>query len=305
MALPPGWNWHTGDARELAQIIFNNLSRSNRPPQFLRKFWTKSYQKQYNQSFKILQFNPTETAPINDLDRAMVALHDDLTPTIETLCQEWHGIKVWPVLFVLYESANPLDEHFKNFDAHLTVAYFIFLHYQPKLYANRISPHYPGIQRLAQRLLEANAMFIRGQSGLVLAEIYSLKINVVRFAPFSGSAYTPLPKFLQNRKEMVKVQNHDNRCFGYAIASALHPIQHGNHPTRPENNLQYFEEHRLNDIEYPVNTINIPQLEEWLNLSINLFGYFDDNGTARHPMHISRYNSPIQIDLLYFNGHCA
>ena len=31
MALPPGWNWLTGDARELAQFIFNNQSRSNTP----------------------------------------------------------------------------------------------------------------------------------------------------------------------------------------------------------------------------------------------------------------------------------
>ena len=61
---------------------------------------------------------------------------------------------------------------------------------------------------------------------------------------------------------------------------ALHPIQHKNHPTRPENYLQYVEEHRLNDIEYPVNPVDIPQLEERLNLSINIYGYFDDVGNA-------------------------
>ena len=48
----------------------------------------------------------------------MLALHDDITPTIESMCREWQGLKVWPVLFVRYESANPLDELFKIFDAH-------------------------------------------------------------------------------------------------------------------------------------------------------------------------------------------
>ena len=208
-------------------------------------------------------------------------------------------------MFVLYESANPLDEHFKHFDAHLPVAHSIFLHYQPEYYANRSSPYYLDIQRLAQRPLEANAKFIRVNSGLVLSEIYSLNLNVARFAPYSGSAYTPLPKFLQNKKAIVTVQNDYNRCFGYAIASALHPIQHGNHPTRPKNYLQYFEQDRLNDIEYPVNPVDISQLEKRLNLSINLYSYFDDFGKARHPMYISRHNSSIQIDLLYFNGHYA
>ena len=69
--------------------------------------------------------------------------------------------------------------------------------------------------------------------------------------------------------------------------------------------LQYFKQDRVNNIEYLVNPVGIVQIEERLNLSINLYSYFDDVGKARHPMYISRHNSPIQIDLLYFNGHYA
>ena len=79
----------------------------------------------------------------------------------------------------------------------------------------------------------------------------------------------------------------------------------GNHPTRPENYFQYFDEEGLFDIEYPVNPIDITQLEERLSISINLFSYFDDIGKARHPMYISRHNSPILIDLLYYKHHYA
>ena len=66
-----------------------------------------------------------------------------------------------------------------------------------------------------------------------------------------------------------------------------------------------FDNEGLNDIEYPVNPIDIPQIEQKLNISINLFSYFDDIGKARHPMYISRLNSPIHIDLLYFKEHYA
>ena len=95
------------------------------------------------------------------------------------------------------------------------------------------------------------------------------------------------------------------RCFEYAIASALHPIQPGNHPTQPEKYIQYFEQDGLNDIEYPVNPVDIPQLEERLNISINIFSYFDDIGKALHPMYISRQNYPIHIGMLYFKQHYA
>ena len=117
---------------------------------------------------------------------------------------------MWPVLLVRYESANPLDEHFKIFDAQLPATNFIFLHYQPELYSIRLNPHYPGMQRIPQRLLEANAKLIRGKSGLVLAEIYSLNLNVFRFAPLSGSAYSRLSKFLLSKKALVKAQNEDD-----------------------------------------------------------------------------------------------
>ena len=139
--------------------------------------------------------------------------------------------KYGPCCSFVPNQQNPLYEHFKNFDAHLPVVHSIFFHYQPELYANRSNSYYPGIQRLAQRLIEATANFLRGKLGLVLAKIYLLNLNVARIAPFSGSAYTPFPKFLQNKKAIVNVQNNDNRCLGYVIAFALHSIQHFHHPT--------------------------------------------------------------------------
>ena len=271
--------------------------------QSFREYWNEPIQKQSNQYFKIFQFTPISTVHYNDLDRAMAALSKDLTNTIEEQCREWHGVKVWPVLFVRYESANPLDEHFKTFDAHLPVSHSIFLYNQPELYANRINPCIPSLNRMAERLLEANAKFIRGKSGLVLAEIYSLNLNAVRFAPLSGSAWSPLSQFLQNKKAIVNVQSEDERCFGFAIASAIYPGDKNAH--RPQMYTQYFEENGLDDIEYPVNPVDIPLLEQRLNISINLYSYFDDIGRARHPMYISRHKSVCKIDLLYFNEHYA
>ena len=177
----------------------------------------------------------------------MAALFTDVTFTIEEQCREWHGVKVWPVLCVRYESANPLDEYFKTFDAHLPVPHSIFLYNHPELYADRVNPHIAALNRMAERILEANAKFIRGQSGLVLAEIYSLYLYAVRFASLSGSAWTPLPKFLQNKKAIVNVQNEDERCFGYAIASELHPVN--THSNRPNMYSNCFEDEGLDDIE--------------------------------------------------------
>ena len=69
--------------------------------------------------------------------------------------------------------------------------------------------------------------------------------------------------------------------------------------------LQYFVEEGLNEIEYPVNPVDIQKIENPLNISINGFTDFNDVGKARHPMYISRHKNLFQIDLLCFNGHYA
>ena len=137
----------------------------------------------------------------------------------------------------------------------------------------------------------------------MLAEIYFLNLNAVRFAPLSGSAWTPVPKFLQNKRAIVNVQNKDYRCFAYAIASALYIVTE--HSKTPSKYSKYFEEEGLDDIDYPVSPVDIPVLEKHLNISINLYSYFDDIGHARHPMYISRHKSVCKIDLFYFNEHYA
>ena len=243
------------------------LSAIEQAVQPFRKFWNERIQKQSNQFFKIFQFTPIPIVYLNDLDLAKVALSNDVSDTIEAQSRDWHGVKVWPVLFVRYESANFFEEQFKTFDAYLPVSHSIFIYNQPELYADQNNPYIDGLKRMAERLFEANAKFIRGTSGLVLVEIYSLNLNAARFAPLSGLAWTPLPKFLQNKRAIVNVQNKYDRCFGSAIASALDPVE--KHSDRPNMYSRCFEMEGLDGIEYFVNPIDIRNFKERLNISIN------------------------------------
>ena len=135
----------------------------------------------------------------------MSAFTIDLTPTIESLCEEWNGVKVWTVLYARYESANPMDEHFKVIDAYLPVEHTIFLRQAADVDYNGQNPHHHGLNLLAQRLLAINAKFIRSKSSLVLAEIYSLGMNAVRYATLSGAGWSPLSKFIKNKTAIVNV----------------------------------------------------------------------------------------------------
>ena len=100
------------------------------------------------------------------------------------------------MLYVRYEMANPMDEHFKVINAYLPVEHTLFLRQATDVDGNGKNPHHHGLNRFAQRLLAINVKFIRGKSLFVLAEIYLLEMNAVRFALLSSAGWSPLTKFI-------------------------------------------------------------------------------------------------------------
>ena len=177
----------TGDIDAIVQNFLNILNRPLERQQSERQFWTLPYQAINIQSFRTIHFSLLSSAPSFDLDRAVAAFPNDLTPTIKSLCHEWYGVKVWTVLNARYESANQMDEHLKIIEAYLPVKHTIFLRQQNEIDADGNNIYHHGLNFLGQRLLAINAKFIRGKSSLVLSDIYSLTMNVVRFAPLSGA----------------------------------------------------------------------------------------------------------------------
>ena len=203
------------------------------------QYWTEPIELQSAQHFRVFQATPTEWADVQNLDQAMGALVSDISPTLVRLCEQFKCLKIWPSLHVRYESANPLANPFLYGDAHLPAVHSIFHRCPP--YTEE--PYKAEMERFAEAIKISNAKFIRDGSGFILAEIYSLNFNIVKFNPLSGLGWSELPKFIQKKEAIVNVKNEDNKCFAYAIASALHPVDRQQHPSRPNQYLQYFTRH--------------------------------------------------------------
>jgi len=250
--------------------------------------------------FKILKSIFNITSNTKNLDAALDALAPDFGYKLYLVCLEYQRMTVVAKLQVRYESANPQEIPFKRIDACLPSERVTF-----ELYDNADNqPYVYELDLFATTLRNRNATFIREKSGLILAEIYAINFEINHNNPLNGESYKPLPKFLEHKKAIINVQNRDNRCFGYAVLAALY--QFDNHPHRPwQYTDELFEEQGLDLITYPVNSSKLPEIEQKLNLSINLHSYFDDEGKGLYPLYTSRIESPIEIDLLYFNNHYA
>jgi hypothetical protein len=218
-----------------------------------RVFWRKPVELANLLHFRVLKATPKDSANVLDLDAACSALVSDIAPSIERMCHGMSAIKVWPSLHVRYESANPVEADGKTFDWHLRASHSIIELGQTAL--NQVgqlkTPCAWQMHNFGQKFQSENAKFIREKSGLFLAEIYSLNLNIVRFSPIDGSGFKKLPPFLANKKAIINVQNTDDRCFGYAVLAALLPDDPNRHDCLPERYTEdLFEEHGLDLLEY-------------------------------------------------------
>ena len=229
-----------------------------------------------------------------DLDAALRALARDISPKIVEIAEQLKSLKIWPSLHVRYETADPFSPDQKRIEAYIRVRSLVF-----ERWMSAEGPAYKNqMEKFANGLQQSNVKFIRDKSGLILAEIYSFNLNIIRYNPVAGAGWIKLPKFLRNKAAIINIKNTDNRCFTYAVAAALHtPKQHRYGPRQYE---QYFERLGLNFIEYPVNPSQMFEMEEKLNISINVFSYYDDLGKARYPVYVSRKTYDRETDLFYW-----
>ncbi|GFU97765.1 uncharacterized protein TNCV_2532381 [Trichonephila clavipes] len=88
-------------------------------------------------------------------------------------------------------------------------------------------------------------------SGWRLIEIKYLELRINKYNPLRGSSYIDLPKTIKAKMAVINVKNlDDNKCFMWAILSALHPSD--DHVDRISKYKPYENELNFEGIEFPV-----------------------------------------------------
>ena len=100
--------------------------------------------------------------------------------------------------------------------------------------------------------------------------ICTLKVdmNIAKYNPLKTSSYIELPIEIKNKRACVNVKNKDNKCFLWAVTSALYPVKNNVCCTSSyKKNLKYVNDE---DITYPFdhNNVNLEKFEIKNNVSI-------------------------------------
>ena len=78
---------------------------------------------------------------------------------------------------------------------------------------------------MKETVLESLAKFQRQGSNWRFHSVLSLGLHTVKYVPFGGSSYIPLPKFLAAKKAIINLEIEDDECFKWMITRALNPVE--------------------------------------------------------------------------------
>jgi hypothetical protein len=131
----------------------------------------------------------------------------------------------------------------------------------------------------------------------VVEKVASVKLMISRYEPIGGGTFIKTPDRLKAKKSLLNIKNEDNRCFMWSILAQLH-LPENTHRSRVKQYEQFENELDMTGVSYPVKLSQISRVEAQNSLSINVFGWDeDDKGHGFFPIRISEVEGR-EINLL-------
>ena len=153
------------------------------------------------------------------------------------------------------------------------------------------------LQDSNKKIMTSFLEYQRQGSNWTLDKVIGLTLNVAKYKPLRGSSFIPLAIKLRSKKAIINVQNNDQKCFQWAVLSALYPAMH--HAQRVSNYVQYDDKLNFSGIEFPVQTKDILKFENQNDISVNVFGY--EKGNV-YPIHLTKKRFQRHGDLLIISN---
>ena len=136
-------------------------------------------------------------------------------------------------------------------------------------------------------------------SGWSLDEVVKVEIKTAAYRPLQGSSYIELPTFIQLKRAVVNIHNEDNQCLRWSLLACLHPVD--KNAERLSQYIRYKDELDMTGVTFPTPLDQITLVERKNNLSINVFGYDEEDKV--YPIRVAKQQQETNhVYLLYVSN---
>ena len=153
------------------------------------------------------------------------------------------------------------------------------------------------LKEMIKQILNILSIYLKNGSGWYFKEVIRLEIHIVEYKPMKGGSYIPLPNFIMRKKEIINMENEDNKCFLWSILRHLHPRE--KHSPRINDLKKYENDLNFKEINFPVKVKDITKFENQNPdlPGINIFSLNDNNKV--YPLRINQKDCQKSLDLFH------
>ena len=90
--------------------------------------------------------------------------------------------------------------------------------------------------------------------------------------PLRGSAYIPLPRWIQTKRALVNVTGTGDDCFNWAILAGMHPV----HEDRRGKYEEHMGKYDFSSLSFPTPLQSVGPFALRNNMYISVYGVDDD-----------------------------
>jgi len=124
------------------------------------------------------------------------------------------------------------------------------------------------------KVLSSLNTYQRKGSNWVISKVVDIKLHVSKYKAISGTTFISTPTELGKKHAIINVQNNDNKCFMYAVLSALFPQQ--TNKCVMSKYISHANHLKFGSIKFPVKISDIAKFEKLNNITINVLAYDED-----------------------------
>lgn len=251
----------------------------------------------FNKLLQYFRFERTTQTPCTDMEVFLEDLRPVLARVFHSAVSQHSIVRVSVCAHVEYEKVTKPDE--PHVSGYLRTKLRV-------IFSDADVVHV--VHSVIETIRSRHIHFMRDSSGLRLVDARRVDICIADYDPLKhvGYGYVELPDFLKKKHALINVKNTDNRCFGYALLSALHPAAKSENASRPHTYDRYWKDHpKLEQLTYPVLLEHLEAVEKLIEIPFNVYTFFDDEGKGRKPVYQSKLAPDRALDLLFWDGHFA
>ena len=235
-----------------------------------------------NNTVQITRFTPRMRL---DIPMALSDSESRIKTIVSAALMRHMGIKWYIVLTARYTKQRDTGEWITNEQAFTSNTV-------PLLDETNIDPQ---MAAAFQQVFANSQAFEAEGSGWSLEEIEHVAVQTVAYQPLQASSYIPMPDYILHKRAVVNVKNYDNKCLLWSILACLHPAARDK--DRLSNYVKYQNELNMTGVSFPTPLSQIDIVEKKNNMSINVFGYDEENKV--YPLRVSSSMREKHVNVLH------